>query len=274
LREVTSGIYQIRQKSTGRKYLGRTVDFVNRKCVHFAGLNSGKHHNPHLQNAWKKYGAEDFTFEILEIVAEKSYCQIREQWHLDNSVVWGFDFNTSKSSVSPTMTGMTHTPETKAKMSAAKLKMSPETKAKMSATNLGRTRTPETKAKISAANLGRKHTPETKAKMSATRLKMSPETKAKMSESAKMRKATPEARANMSATKLKMSPETKAKMSANRRKTPLETAARFVLVQENSGLSVQKFCEQNDVNYSYFNSWKYNQPAIRSLVERMKTGAE
>lgn len=43
----------------------------------------------------------------------------------------------------------------------------PETRAKMRAAKLGRPRTPETRAKIAIASAGRKHTAETRAKMSA-----------------------------------------------------------------------------------------------------------
>ena len=68
------------------------------------------------------------------------------------------------------------TPETRAKMSAAKrgrpgrkgVPKSPETKAKISASLMGRRQSDETKAKKSAAHLGMKHDPETKAKISAS----------------------------------------------------------------------------------------------------------
>ena len=79
------------------------------------------------------------------------------------------------------MTGL-HTPETKAKMSAAHTGkiISPETKAKMSAAHTGKKlgpKSPEAIAKTAAANTGKKHSPETLAKMSAahTGKKHSPE---------------------------------------------------------------------------------------------------
>jgi very-short-patch-repair endonuclease len=69
------------------------------------------------------------------------------------------------------------TPETRAKMSAAKKgkpssskgkPKSPETRAKISASLTGRRQSDETRAKKSAAHLGMKHTPETRAKISAS----------------------------------------------------------------------------------------------------------
>jgi hypothetical protein len=79
-------------------------------------------------------------------------------------------------------------PETKAKMSAAKIgqKPSPETIAKLSAAKTGKKLGPlssEHKAKLTAAKKGKKRSPEAIAKTAAghTGQKRSPETKAKMS---------------------------------------------------------------------------------------------
>lgn len=85
-----------------------------------------------------------------------------------------------------------HSPETRAKMSAARqgFKFSAESKAKISASHKGKKMSPESIAKRSATNKGKKRKPnskpvsaETKAKMSASRLgsKRTAETKAKMS---------------------------------------------------------------------------------------------
>ena len=79
--------------------------------------------------------------------------------------------------------GCIHSPETRAKMSAAHKgkknhnygkTLSPETRAKISAATKGKTRSPETRAKMSAALKGENHpfygksrSPETRAKMSA-----------------------------------------------------------------------------------------------------------
>ena len=68
-------------------------------------------------------------------------------------------------------TGRKHSPETCAKMSAAKTgrKYSPETLTKMSAAKKGRKRSPEFCAKVAAALKGKKISPETIAKRQATR---------------------------------------------------------------------------------------------------------
>ena len=130
--------------------------------------------------------------------------------------------------------GAIHTPETKAKLSAAMKgenspnygkTLSPEIKAKLSAAHKGKTLSPETKAKISAAQKGKTLSPETRAKMSVARkdIPRSLETRAKISESLKGenhpfygKTLSPETRAKISATMKgkTLSPETKAKLSA------------------------------------------------------------
>jgi hypothetical protein len=113
--------------------------------------------------------------------------------------------------------GAIHTPETRAKISAAMKgknspnygkTLSPETKAKLSAAQKGKTLSTETKAKISAAQKGKTLSPETKAKMSAAKkdTSRSLETRVKISESLKGE--------NHPLYGKTLSPEIKAKISA------------------------------------------------------------
>jgi hypothetical protein len=113
--------------------------------------------------------------------------------------------------------GAIHTPETKAKISAAMKgenspnygkTLSPETKRKLSEAHKGKTHSEETRTKISAAQKGKTLSPETRAKMSATRkdTPRSLETRAKISESLKGENHPFYGKTH--------SPETKAKISA------------------------------------------------------------
>lgn len=62
-----NGIYIIHNTATNTAYIGQTgKDFDYRKKRHFQMLNGGYHSNRHLQNAWNKYGAAVFEFDILE----------------------------------------------------------------------------------------------------------------------------------------------------------------------------------------------------------------
>lgn len=71
---MDSGIYIIRNTRNGKVYIGQSRRISNREYCHFHSLEKGKHHNKHLQRAYNTYGADAFTFEILE------YCDIE---HLD-----------------------------------------------------------------------------------------------------------------------------------------------------------------------------------------------
>jgi len=60
-----SGIYQIRNLITGDLYIGQSINLMNRKGQHFSCLRLNRNNHPHLQNAFNKYGEENFVFEIL-----------------------------------------------------------------------------------------------------------------------------------------------------------------------------------------------------------------
>jgi group I intron endonuclease len=66
---VVSGIYRIRNKITGKCYVGSSVDVHHRWKHHINFLNKNKHDNKHLQHAWNKYGESCFEFEISEQVS-------------------------------------------------------------------------------------------------------------------------------------------------------------------------------------------------------------
>lgn len=61
-----SGIYLIRHIASGRIYLGSSLNMRVRRSQHIKDLNERKHSSPKLQNAWNKYGADAFEFEIVE----------------------------------------------------------------------------------------------------------------------------------------------------------------------------------------------------------------
>ena len=61
------GIYGIKNLINSKIYVGKTgMNFGDRWDSHRSLLNSEKHDNPHLQNAWNKYGEENFEFIIIE----------------------------------------------------------------------------------------------------------------------------------------------------------------------------------------------------------------
>jgi len=63
---MTCGIYCIRNIVNDKKYVGYSVNIKERWYRHKNDLRKNKHENPYLQNAYNKYGKENFEFYILE----------------------------------------------------------------------------------------------------------------------------------------------------------------------------------------------------------------
>jgi group I intron endonuclease len=92
-------IYQIKNKVNDKVYIGSTTNYRNRFNQHKYFLRRNKHQNIHLQNAWNKYGEENFMFEVLEEVSEEEKF-IKEQEYLDELNPFnenGYNINTCAS---------------------------------------------------------------------------------------------------------------------------------------------------------------------------------
>ena len=63
-------IYQIENLVTHESYIGQTIDFKRRKRDHINNLKNNQHDNPKLQNAWNKYGEQEFHFRVWEFNIE------------------------------------------------------------------------------------------------------------------------------------------------------------------------------------------------------------
>ena len=80
---MLSGIYIIQNCINNKCYTGSSFQIEKRWIVHKSQLSNSKHQNPHLQNAWNKYGEAAFKFWIAEEVPDKNQLLEREQWWLD-----------------------------------------------------------------------------------------------------------------------------------------------------------------------------------------------
>ncbi len=199
---MTAAIYEIRHVTSGKVYVGSTNSWKRRQTEHRAELRGGRHCNSHLQKSWTKYGEEAFVFTILEPLSDLGKIVEREQYWIDELGAAETGFNICPAA--GTRRGVPHTPEHKAKISAAKMGhvqseatkalirekratqvITPESIDKTRAGNTGKkrtaefgeristkltgiTRSAETRAKVAAANIGKKASPETRAKMSAS----------------------------------------------------------------------------------------------------------
>lgn len=80
---IKLGIYKILNLITNDFYIGSAINLDMRKHRHFSQLKLNNHPNKHLQNAYNKYGIENFVFEILETIENKENLIRREQYYLD-----------------------------------------------------------------------------------------------------------------------------------------------------------------------------------------------
>ncbi len=166
-----SAVYCIKNRVTGRLYVGSAVHVEQRWRDHRRLLNLEIHHSIKLQQSWRKHGAAAFEFIVLEDVPEVSKLLDREQqWLLStNAAVDGYNILPRAGS----HLGAVRDAATRARMSAAakgkKKPRTPEHQAALVASRKGYVTPPELRARISATLTGRRnipHSPETRAKLS------------------------------------------------------------------------------------------------------------
>lgn len=206
--ETKAGVYSLTSRATSKVYIGSSLNTRKRWHSHMNLLRRGTHPNHHIQAHVKKYGLDDLVFEVMEVEPDRTLRLGLEQLLI--TALYGPNcFNQGRDANAP-MTGLTHTPETRAKLSLSHMgqKPSPENLAKRAATRIANPMSAEARFKMSSAHKGRKRSPESIAKSSAAH---------------KGRVASPEARAKMSAAKMgkKPSPETKAKRAATLQAHPV-----------------------------------------------------
>jgi len=70
-RKKPAGIFQIKNNANGKVFLGSSLNLEGPLNSHRFMLTIGSHRNKNLQKDWNLYGADQFVFEILEIVEVK-----------------------------------------------------------------------------------------------------------------------------------------------------------------------------------------------------------
>jgi group I intron endonuclease len=180
-------IYKIVNTVNGKFYVGSTTNTRERFRTHRNRLRRNRHHAPHLQAAWNKYGEAAFVFHVVEDVPAGASLQAAEDVWLSEHVGKPYCYNaglrsgapwrggakedhpsfgrpktdSEREAISKTLKdfyaedvtnhprfGKTHSEETKERIRQAKL-------ANPTTAWLGKERSEETKAKISAAQAGK-----------------------------------------------------------------------------------------------------------------------
>ena len=144
---IISGIYSIKNNINGKMYIGQSVHIYSRWSSHKSKLRKGIHGNPYLQNAWNKYGEDNFTFSIIK-QCDKFELDKYEIYYINyyNSLNGKFGYNLDYG-------GNTHKIRSKETIEKIvknrKYKCSDETKKRLSEVNTGKQIPYETRRKIS-----------------------------------------------------------------------------------------------------------------------------
>lgn len=185
-------VYVITCTLNGKQYVGQTTRGAGKRWKEHQ-INSRRHHS-HFHHSLKLYGASNFTMNVVDRADTVEELDEKERhWIsvLGTLTPNGFNLTTG----GDTAHGKQHSLETRWRIAAAARDRAPrqqstETRERIGQAHTGMTRSPEAKARMSAAAKNRPPvSPETRAKMSAARKGKthSPETRAKMIESRRAR---------------------------------------------------------------------------------------
>jgi group I intron endonuclease len=155
---MACGIYRITNTVNGKCYIGSAVNLKKRKQQHFSGSNTNKV----LKRAMKKYGPENFTFEVLEECTTREMLSL-EQLNIDlHRVVKGWENLYNICPTAGSSLGVKRTVETRKKVSrAARERLADPTNNPM----YGKQHTEDTKQKMSEAQKGKQFSKEHKKKL-------------------------------------------------------------------------------------------------------------
>lgn len=77
-------IYKARNLINGKEYVGKTVKgFESRKEKHLSSLNTDKKKHYPLYNDMRKYGIENFEWEVLEVCTTEKELDLKEKYWIE-----------------------------------------------------------------------------------------------------------------------------------------------------------------------------------------------
>lgn len=172
------GIYKITNIANGKIYIGQTQEnFLRRYWHHQWCLKSNTHHNRKLQNAFNKYGDENFEFSIITVCNKEELNDLEIQYIKENdSVNKGYNISSGGQESNPSqyipeevrkrigelnrqrLLGSKLSEETKQRMRESSRHLSPSDANKKAISEYMKNRvvSDETKSKLRRANLGEK----------------------------------------------------------------------------------------------------------------------
>jgi group I intron endonuclease len=274
------GIYVITNTINGNQYVGSAKDIYVRWRIHKSNLKYQIHHSTHLQRAWEKYGANAFTFAVIERVDDLSILIAREQHYIDTMCPV---YNTAR--IAGNTLGIPCSPEKRANISAARIRnMTEEKRQRLRDAAQHRSeewrenvraamRTPEMREMLRQRMLGKPKTPEQieKHRIAITGRIPSDETRAKLSAAGMGRKRTPETQAKIAETRESIkqergryfSDEAMARIKAGQeRRRERERAEGFVVSEETR----QKISEAGKGRPGYVRTEEWRQDRRERMI--------
>ena len=174
-------IYKIINIQNAKFYIGSSIVLGARWRKHTRDLRAGKHHCPHLQAAWNKYGEDSFVFRVVEVVPEPKHLQAAEQRWLNEHHGQQHCYNFAKY-VDNSNRGVTRADSHRQALSVALTEFyknhphpalgrqhSESSKALMRQNRAGKQVSEATKELLRLANTGKVVSAETRAKLSQQR---------------------------------------------------------------------------------------------------------
>lgn len=184
---TVAGVYEIRNTVNGKRYIGSSADVHTRMRKHLCMLRNFSHPNHHLQNAWTKYGENQFDFKAL-LYCDGDNSRLYEQILLDNLKP---EYNIAVNANNPSI-GIVFSEERRRRMSeTTKGLMTPEMRSRISASLSGRTQPEQAVKKRIQSMSGKKHSDSHKEKLSQSLMghSFTDEVREKMSGAQKKRHA-------------------------------------------------------------------------------------
>ena len=167
---LRTGIYGLLCKTTGKWYVGQSINIETRWDKHYKRLNCKG--QPKIYHALKKYGYDDFDKVILEeCVPEKDILDKKEDYWIiqKNSINNGYNIRGGGFGHG------WHSEETKQKIREARAKqsigsghVSEEARMRLSAERKGKSLSEDHRRKLSISHIGITQTEESKLKISTT----------------------------------------------------------------------------------------------------------
>lgn len=109
---MTSGIYQIINLISARRYIGSSQNIESRKKSHFCQLKGDRHPNRFLQKSFNKHGIEAFEFSVI-LLCDPENCIFYE-----NLAIQCISPQFNLAPVAGSNRGVKYSEESRAKMSA------------------------------------------------------------------------------------------------------------------------------------------------------------